>query len=289
MAPLLFPFRIHFFEIDDQPWFPEFLRARVQDALTQVWKSQLPLQSIAPANLAANILIRNLGDTLPEYTIVDFCAGGGGPTPFIERAVNAHLRSRDLAPVRFVLTDLHPNIKAWDKVARKNPLITYERDSVDASAAPAHLVHRDDGKKTLRLFNLAFHHFDDPLARAILRDTVDTSQGFAIFELQDRSFASAVTNLILGISVLLAAPLYAWKWRSPITFIFGCLIPILPFVITFDGYISSMRTRTPDEVEALLRSCGADTSDWEVRSGSDMHLWPCGYLNWIICKPVSKT
>lgn len=230
-----------------------------------------------------------MDDALPEYTIIDFCAGGGGPTPSIERVVNGHLRSLDKAPVRFVLTDLHPNIDAWDKVASKNPLITYESEGVDASAAPEHLVRRDYGKKTLRLFNLAFHHFDDPLAKAILRDTVETSQGFAIFELQDRSFASALTNLVLGIGVILAAPLYAWKWRSPAALIFSWLIPILPFVLVFDGYISSLRTRTPEEVEVLLRSCGADSSEWEMRSGSERHLWPCGYLNWIICKPVSRT
>ncbi|KAF7536318.1 hypothetical protein G7Z17_g13064 [Cylindrodendrum hubeiense] len=281
--------RMHLFEIDDQPWFPDFLRALVQDALTHVWKTRMPLQVLAPAHHAADVLIRQFGDTLSEYTIIDFCAGGGGPTPFIERNINGHLRSRGAAPVRFVLTDLHPNIHSWDKIARKNPLITYEREGVDASAAPEHLVHRDDGKKTLRLFNLAFHHFDDPLATAILRDTVETSQGFVIFELQDRSLASAMSNLILGIGVILAAPLYAWKWRSLATLIFCWLIPILPFVIVFDGYISSLRTRTPEEVEALLRSCGADTSEWEMSSGDERHLWPCGYLSWIVCKPVSRT
>ncbi|KAH7157674.1 hypothetical protein B0J13DRAFT_176029 [Dactylonectria estremocensis] len=281
--------RLHLYEIDDQTWFPAFLRVRVQDALTQAWKSNTPLQTLSAAHHAANVLIRQLGDALPEYTIIDFCAGGGGPTPSIERIVNGHLRSRHLAPVRFVLTDLCPNINAWEKVAAKNPLITYERESVDASAAPKHLVRRDDGKKTLRLFNLAFHHFDDPLATAILRDTVETSQGFAIFELQDRSFSSVVTCLLLGIGILLAAPLFAWKWRSPATLIFTYLIPILPFVLVFDGFISSLRTRTPEEVEMLLRSCGADTSRWEMTSGSERHLWPCGYLNWIICKPVSRT
>ncbi|KAI5464769.1 hypothetical protein BGZ63DRAFT_421768 [Mariannaea sp. PMI_226] len=286
MAPLI-P-RMHLFEIDDQPWFPTTLRANIQDALTRAWNSHTPLQSISPARLAAKILIEDFGDTLPDYTIVDFCAGGGGPTPSIERTVNAHLRSRNLDPVRFVLTDLHPNIEAWDKVARKNPLITYESQGVDASAAPEHLVHRHDGKKTLRLFNLAFHHFDDPLATAILRDTVETSQGFAIFELQDRSFASVVTLTMLGIGALLEAPRQAWVKRSPSTLIFTYLIPILPFVLVFDGFMSALRTRSPDEVESLLRACGADTSKWEIRSGRKRHLWPCGYLNWVICKPVSK-
>lgn len=64
---------------------------------------------------------------------------------------------------------------------------------------------------------------------------------------------------------------------------FTYIIPIIPFVLVFDGFVSSVRTRTPDEVEALLRSCGADASNWEFRSGSSRHLWPTGYLNWVIC------
>ncbi|KAF4995301.1 hypothetical protein FDECE_12852 [Fusarium decemcellulare] len=286
MAPLV-P-RMHLFEIDDQPWFPAFLRARIQDALTRAWISNTPLQSQSPASLAASLLIKYLNTSLSEYTFIDFCAGGGGPTPSIARTVNAHLHAHGSSPTQFILTDLHPNVEAWSTVARKNPQVSYESAPVDASAAPGHLVKRNDGTKTFRLFNLAFHHFDDDLAKAILRDTVEKSEGFAIFELQDRSFASVVACTILGIGAILSAPLYALKWRSPSTFIFSCLIPILPFVLVFDGYISALRTREPEEVETLLRSCGAETSRWEMRSGSEVHLWPCGYLNWIICKPVSK-
>ena len=90
----------------------------------------------------------------------------------------------------------------------------------------------------------------------------------------------------MGIAVVLAAPLYAYKWGSPLTFFFAWVIPVLPFVLVFDGYMSSLRTRTPEEVEALLRRCGADASKWELRSGSEMHLWPCSFVNWIICKPI---
>lgn len=62
-------------------------------------------------------------------------------------------------------------------------------------------------------------------------------------------------------------------------------MPVLPFVLVWDGWISSLRTRTPQEVEVLLRTCGAEggTDRWEVRSGSVEHLWPCGFVNWVIC------
>lgn len=166
--------------------------------------------------------------------------------------------------------------------------MSYERQSVDASKAPKYLVERQDGKKVMRLFNLAFHHFDDDLARDILRDTVRTSHGFAIFELQDRSLAGMISVCMLGVASIVMAPAFAWKWRSPASLAFSWLLPVLPFVLVFDGIVSCLRTRTPGEVESLLRGCGADTSSWEIRSGRCKFIWPCGYLNWVICRPVER-
>ncbi len=106
----------------------------------------------------------------------------------------------------------------------------------------------------------------------------------SIFELQSRSFAGFVMTTLFGLGILLAAPYYAWKWRSPLTLLFTYIIPILPFTLVFDGWISSLRTRTPEEVEVLLRTCGAEGADqWELRNGEPLHMWPCGYVSWIVC------
>lgn len=320
MSPLI-P-RFHLFEIDDQPWyirgrplsfprsnkpanirylarFPAFLRARVQDALLAMWNNSTPfIQPSSPARLAATVLYRQLGRTTSDHTFIDFAAGSGGPTPFIERSVNRRLRAAALPEVDFVLTDLHPNPAAWARVAAKSDHIRYESNPVNAAAADAALLARlvdrgpqhglrrrteKDGKpKTFRLFNLAFHHFDDPLASAIMKNTLETSDGFAIFELQARDFCSIIAPFLFGVGVILAAPYHAWRLRSWEVIVFTYFIPILPFVITYDGWISSLRTRTPDEVKELMKHCGADSTGWEVKSGVECHLWPVGYLNWIV-------
>lgn len=196
-----------------------------------------------------------------------------------------------MPPASFILTDLPPNIDAWADIARKSRHITYRENSVDASRAPESLLRwRGDDKMTMRLFNLAFHHFDDPMARGIriLKNTVETSEGFVIFELQDRAFASIATMLFGNIIATLMAPFYAWKWRSPATLVFSWLIPILPLAFVWDACVSCLRTRSSEEIEALLRTCGADTSEWVVRGGSERYLWPYGYLNWVICKPLER-
>ncbi|KAI0396629.1 hypothetical protein F5Y17DRAFT_455907 [Xylariaceae sp. FL0594] len=207
---------------------------------------------------------------------------------------NFNERNEAAAAVKFILTDLHPHVESWETAARQSPHLTYVSEPVDAAAAPADLLERNKkagalggvpggaGRGIMRLFNLAFHHFDDKLARAILKDTVETSDGFVIFELQSRNISSFVSCTLFGVFILLIAPLLYW-WSPQILF-FVYVVPIVPFVLVFDGYVSSLRTRTPDEVELLLRTCGAkDTSDWVVRSGSETFLWPCGHLMWIMC------
>ncbi|CAK7564241.1 MAG: hypothetical protein SEPTF4163_002128 [Sporothrix epigloea] len=318
MAPLI-P-RMHVFEIDDQPWFPTWFRGRIQAALTRAWIMHVPvIQSASPASLVAEVLQREVleGGGAPlaapvpasasRWYMVDFCAGGGGPTPSIERILNSRVDPRAqpsktarAAPTQFVLTDLHPHVADWALAAAASPNVRYAAQPVDASAAdPQAILQEAFGSaggsvapdaRVCRLFSLAFHHFDDPLARKILKNTVETSDGFGIFELQDRSFGAFVTTLIFGLGIMLSAPYYAWRWRSPMTLVFTYLIPILPFVLVFDGWMSMLRTRTPDEVEALLRTCGAaNTEDWELRSGEVRHLWPCGYLKWIVCTKKAAT
>lgn len=108
-----------------------------------------------------------------------------------------------------------------------------------------------------------------------------------IFELQNRGLAGFIACCLFGLGSLLMAPYYAVLWRSPLALVFTYLVPILPFVLVFDGWMSCLRTRTPDEIEALLRTCGAKGGDaeiakWEVKSGSEMFMWPVGSVNWVI-------
>ena len=71
----------------------------------------------------------------------------------------------------------------------------------------------------------------------------------SIFELQSRTLQSFLTIALLAPAALLFAPLYALQHRSLSALIFTYLIPIIPFVLVFDGWMSSLRTRTPAEVE----------------------------------------
>ncbi len=112
-----------------------------------------------------------------------------------------------------------------------------------------------------------------------------TGRGDSIFELQDRSLAGFLSCCLFGVGTMIMAPYYAVLWGAPMALFFTYVVPILPTVLVFDGWMSCLRTRTPEEVEALLRTCGADKDEiakWEIRSGSAPFMWPVGYVNWVV-------
>jgi hypothetical protein len=152
--------------------------------LTLLWTSRHPIVTpVSPASFAARTLARVLSPNASNYVYVDFASGAGGPTPYIEHKLNQELRSQGQDEVKFVLSDLKPHLTAWAAAATRSKNLSYIRQGVDAANAPAaetllREVEGVQGKKIMRLFSLAFHHFDDELAGEILRNTIETSDGF---------------------------------------------------------------------------------------------------------------
>lgn len=103
---------------------------------------------------------------------------------------------------------------------------------------------------------------------------------YRIYELQERTVASIITIFLMGICVFLISPYYFW--RSPGHLFFTYVIPIVPFVLVFDGIVSSLRTRSSEEVQALMKECGADCDGWVVKDGREQHTWPTGYMTWVM-------
>lgn len=156
---------------------------------------------------------------------------------------------------------------------------------VDAANAPGNLLSLAGcpadrrGGKIMRLFSLAFHHFPDPLARDILRNTLHTSDGFAIFELQGRDVGNLATVLMLGPLLWLGS--WYWFWGQWGHLFWTYIIPVVPFVVVYDGLVSCLRTRRDGEVLALMRQVGG-WEGWRVESGSEVHTWPGGRLQWFV-------
>ena len=175
MSWVLFP-RFHLTEIEDTDWCPSWLRDHAHSSLARLWQVKARNGDSLAAQ-ACNNLLKVLGgiDRVAEYTFIDSCAGAGGPTPYFEKYINKQLEAGGYASVRFVLTDWAPYVQAWQLLAEQSANITYIKEPIDAAKATR---LAEPGKRECRIFNLCFHHFDDPAAEKVLRSAVESADAF---------------------------------------------------------------------------------------------------------------
>ncbi|KAK4987707.1 hypothetical protein LTR50_004455 [Elasticomyces elasticus] len=281
--------------------------------MLEKWRNRIPiLQHVSPAEMAASVLLQaleELEDLDDEYyTVIDFCSGAGGPVPVIEKLVNSRRAEHGLKPIPFLLTDIQPHLDAWMDAASRSANLSFIPQPVDATHPPVSAISEtasandpfadfSSDTKVFRLYCLSFHHFNDDTARRVLQSTLDTSDAFAIIELQDRRAMS----LLLVVLDFFSALLFTLFWfpRDPLHLLFTYLTPALPLMQAFDGVVSCLRTRTFEEILALvdaLPSVGKRRSvttlgsggmlfqktrrrDWRFVGGRLLHTWPIGYMN----------
>lgn len=175
MSRVLFR-RFDLIEIEDTNWCPSWLRDHAHASLARLWQVKSK-SGHSLATQACNILLGVLGgiDSAAEYTFIDSCAGAGGPTPYFEKYINKQLEASGHSPAQFVLTDWAPYLQSWQALAEQSKNISYIKESIDAAKA---VRIAQPGKKECRIFNLCFHHFDDPAAEKVLRSAVESSDAF---------------------------------------------------------------------------------------------------------------
>ena len=254
--------RLHLVELHEQPWFPRAWR----DTLTGF------LRFVAEKSGHARIAARKVTETVRETgatRIVDLCAGGGGPTPSVVKALAA-----DGIEVEARVTDLHPNLAAFEAMVRESEgKIAFEKESVDATKVPARL----SGVRTI--FN-AFHHFRPALAKEILAAAQRDRQPIVVVELVGRNAPMLLGMLVTPLTVLLATPfLRPVHWSS---IVFTYLVPVLPLVAAFDGIVSVLRVYSPKELDALTADLQAP--DWTWETGT-LPLGGPAHATWLVGRP----
>lgn len=178
-------------------------------------------------------------------------------------------------------------------------------DATDTYHAPPLVVSKTSSlpsstgdHKSIHLYNLSFHHFNDADARKIMKSTLATADGLCILELQDRSLGMLL--LMLGEPFLLFLVTVLWFPYQPLHLLFTYVFPVLPFVQAWDGIVSCLRTRNFRETLALAeRALGerarivdqrdtgvvgekiivAECEGWKFVGVRRLHTWPFGYMN----------
>ena len=239
--------RLHLIEIHEQPWCPAPIREGLRDALFTAWKLFFWKNALPH--------LRDLLSHADEPHIVDLCSGSGGPIPLVTDAL-----AEDHPTLSITLTDLFP-AKGWSNPLGEDARIGYAPQSVDATAVP-------EGMGCCRTLFESFHHFRPDAAVGILSDAVRARQPIAVFEFQRRSIRPLLHYPLNVLSTVGFLHLFhtPFRWGK----LLFTLLPAIPFLLTFDGFVSILRTYTTDELVDLARRAGCDDYRWEVRQSRDL-------------------
>ncbi|KAK4635074.1 hypothetical protein CLAFUW4_00555 [Fulvia fulva] len=299
--------RWQLFEFNDLWIVPPFVKHDQQDAFSAHWTKRIPiLQTRSPAELVANSItstLQSLSDQ-DDWNVIDINSGSGGPIPVVESLVNRQRLQEGHNPIPFLLTDLSPNLDAWITLSAKSDNLSFVPQSVDA-AKPAFSIisattngdkdaalkqgYESDGRKVLRTYCAAFHHFNDEMATGVLKSTMQTSDAFAVIELQERTFLSLA--LVLLEALIMYCLAVFWFWNDGTHLFSTYIMPILPVTQILDGIVTCLRTRTFEEILRLIpngkgqevakveRDGSVVISNWRFKHERILHTWPLGYTN----------
>ncbi len=184
--------------------------------------------------------------------MVDVCSGGGGPIHECQTRLARHG-----VDVDFILTDLYPNIGAFRRISLENPRISYVSEPVDATNC------RIEGFRTMFA---CFHHFPPGLVKKMIWDAIEKNQGIAVFECTKNSPITCLLYLVaLPVLTLVCTPFLKVPFSIG-RFFWTYIIPVVPFVITFDGLVSNLRTYSLDELRSLVEEIDTEKRfRWRIR------------------------
>lgn len=232
--------RLHLFEFNDSAWAPRALRDTIVESLSRT--------------LAWGHLLAGLVAPFEQFVaragvdeVLDVAAGAAGPA----RILVEEIRRAGRKPPRFVLTDLQPQLAAWQAARAQFPEeIRFVPEPIDATAIP----HAVAGGRARIIIN-SFHHFSPELARSILRDAVANSAGVFIAEPWERNPLRFGTFIPVGVLALLVNPFVTARDRLQ-KLLFTFASPVVVAVSLWDGLVSTMRVYSRDELEAMVAPLG---------------------------------
>ena len=236
--------RFQLVEIGDQTWLPASARDALTDYLQFVINLGQPYAPIVPQ------LLRAIEQTNARQ-VIDLCAGGAGPWLSLQPAVHAS------GSINILLTDKFPNVQAFERAASvSHGALKFVAEPIDATDVP-------DGMQGFRTLFSSFHHFPAAQARAVLRDAVEKRQGIGVFEATQRSAIAVLLMFITPLLIIISTPfIRPFRWSR---LLWTYLVPIVPFIVLFDGIVSCLRTYTPAELQALTAGLSDGTQyHWEI-------------------------
>ncbi len=233
------------FEIHEQSWFPQFLRDQFVDSLQMILEVTNTYQPIAK-------LLRSRLEECGSERVVDLCSGAGGPWPSLVRQFEMH---GAVAP-EVLLTDKYSSTtKLRDAGSPLAERIRFLSDSIDATQIPKYL-------RGFRTLFSSFHHLNPAEARGLLQDSVNKRQAIGVFEAPARNTLTLLSLLLIPVATWLFVPFRRpFRWSR---LLWTYLIPVIPFVLFFDGFISCLRAYSVGELQEMTNGLESRGYRWEI-------------------------
>jgi hypothetical protein len=246
--------RLQLLELNDQAWVPDVVRDTVVDALSRTLRWGRVLDALAEP--FSQFLARAGVDE-----VLDLGSGAGGPACILGEALE-----RRGHRVRFVLSDLHPRPEQWRALrASGREWLDFVPEPVDAARIPVELT-----RGRARLLLNVLHHFPRVAAAGVLHDAVASRAPLFVAEGFPRNPLRFLPFVWAGLPALMATPLLARDRRlQRAAFVWGSPLGLL--VSAWDGFVSTLRIHTPDELRAMVH--GVAGFEW---SSGHFPFWPGG-------------
>lgn len=225
--------RFQLFEFNDLPAAPQVLKDAIIESLSTTLQRGRMLDGLLP-HFEAFL------DRCGSHEVLDLCAGAGGPAGIVLKSLR-QAGDRDL---RFLLTDLQPQLEAWQTLRDAHAgALDFIAEPVDATAIPPAL---STGR--VRLIINALHHFSPPLVQAVFDDAIRSEAPIFIAESFRRDPRGFLSFLIPGAPVLLTNALRA---KRPIAA--ALMTPAAIAAALWDGLVSTLRVYEAPELRAFVQ------------------------------------
>lgn len=229
------------FEFGDMFWVPEFYHAflrRFMGALYKVFgyhKLWLP---------ELTTFIEKAGGK-----VLDPCAGSGYVNELL-------MKEMDNKNVKFYLSDF---------MIDKNPefrerINNLGDDRIHYLEQPIDVLKDKPDFRCPKIFINAFHHFDDEQVKQILKLNLTHGDDILVLEYCDNSIASHFSMLFGPLIAMLFLPFITDRRQLLVTALFTYLIPIVPIMLLWDGFVSNIRCYSHKSLERIVHEAGFSDS-----------------------------
>jgi hypothetical protein len=258
--------RFEIIEIHEQPWFPDFLRREVMDALQMVLEVTNAYRPIAER-------LRLALARADARQVLDLFSGAGGPWPSLIRSIESG--GGELPEV--YLTDKFPNTSAragGGTGAVESRHIHFVRESLDANAIP-------DSMAGFRTIFSSFHHFSPAQAREFLKDSAGKRRGIGVFEVASRRLLSMASIFFIPVVDWIFTPFRRpFRWSRVF---WTYIVPVVPSVLLVDGLSSCLRTYSLADLRGFADGLAGENYNWEI--GESEAVFPPVRVTYLIGWP----